>query len=146
MPTSSFRDSLGLDPAEATYVYDAGYGWYIGTRKAIEHVKDNSTIHPWVRSRQTHRFRPQPIWHHRVSRIWYDISKNRRLEWTSAQDDAADKETKHSPFTLTKRKQAALRRRFLVAKGSSGRSCWQVPCLLSCRQQVPKLANMRLLK
>jgi len=131
MPTSSFRDSLGLDPEEATYVYNAGYGYYIGTRKAIEHVKDNSTIHPWVRSHQTHRFMPVPIWHpNRVSRIWYDISKNRRLEWTSAQDEAADKEAKHQPQTLTKTKQTAFRPRFLVAKGRSGRSCRRFSSLL----------------
>ncbi|KAI0396255.1 hypothetical protein F5Y17DRAFT_456194 [Xylariaceae sp. FL0594] len=118
MPTSTFRDSLGLDPAEAMYVYDNAYGYYIGTRRAIEHVKNNSTLHPWVRSNQRHRFRPWPVWlRDRVDRKWYDIKRNSRLEWTSAQDEAADKKLKYQPLVLTRRKQGECQPKFAIAKG-----------------------------
>ncbi|KAI2635467.1 hypothetical protein GGS21DRAFT_83933 [Xylaria nigripes] len=97
LPTTTFQDSLGLSPEESVYVCHE-YGNYIGIGKAVDHIKDNSKTHPWVRSRQFHRFN-QDI-HGRgaeLPRGWYDPIFNRRPDWTAARDLAADASTKDSP-------------------------------------------------
>ncbi|KAI3323442.1 hypothetical protein HD806DRAFT_496683 [Xylariaceae sp. AK1471] len=120
MPTSTFQDSLGLKPKEAVYVNHDGYGYYIGTKKAVQYVKENSTDHPWVRSQQSHRFGVLPNWQ-RVEecRDWYDSKVDCKQDWSAVQDEAADQFAKQHPRTLRKRNNADAKPTILLADGSS---------------------------
>ncbi|KAI0460087.1 hypothetical protein F5B21DRAFT_130450 [Xylaria acuta] len=101
LPTNTFRESLGLNPAEAVYVYKPEYGYYIGTEKAIKHIKDNSTHHPWVRQNKCHRFNNIPNWDNSdLPSEWYDIKVDCEDEWTAAQDEAADESSEQPLLSL----------------------------------------------
>ncbi|KAK5629932.1 hypothetical protein RRF57_005647 [Xylaria bambusicola] len=91
LPTNSFQDSLGLSPKEADYIYHHGYGHYIGIEDAAKHIKNNSSLHPWIRSSHREdnlpgRFLPRPSSGDR----WYDAVKNRQQGWNATQDNVAD--------------------------------------------------------
>ncbi|KAI1310372.1 hypothetical protein F5Y03DRAFT_392308 [Xylaria venustula] len=90
LPTSTFKDALGLKPDEAVYVRNENYGSYIGTKNALRHIKNNSTIHPWVRQKRFPRFQ-QALGRSDPPPEWYNPTKDCRPEWTAAQDLAADK-------------------------------------------------------
>ncbi|KAI8632112.1 hypothetical protein F5Y19DRAFT_386497 [Xylariaceae sp. FL1651] len=120
MPTSTFKDSLGLSPEEAVYVHHNDYGYYIGTKKAIQHVSNNSTEHPWLRSHQLHRFGEMPLWH-RVEEYhdWYNAKIDCKPDWSDSQDLAADQFTRQHPRTLRKRSNPDSKPSVLLADGSS---------------------------
>ncbi|KAI0966337.1 hypothetical protein F4678DRAFT_476049 [Xylaria arbuscula] len=91
LPTSTFKEALGLKPDEAVYVRNEDYGSYIGTENALRHIRDNSTYQPWTRQSQLallpgagaqRRFAAPPQ--------WYNLKKDCRHEWSAAQDLAAD--------------------------------------------------------
>ncbi|KAI1823623.1 hypothetical protein F4861DRAFT_509631 [Xylaria intraflava] len=118
LPTNSFQDSLGLSPEEAVYV-NHEYGCYIGTGKAINHVKDNSKLHPWVRSHQLHRFHEALNWRGpEPPREWYDSRLHCRSDWNPARDIMTDASSKCLPDTRpnTTKKE---RPQSLLADGSS---------------------------
>ncbi|KAI1329623.1 hypothetical protein F5Y16DRAFT_397271 [Xylariaceae sp. FL0255] len=56
LPTETFRDSLGIPHDKAEFVHNEETGYYIGTQESIQFLANNSLEHPWVRSRQEHRF------------------------------------------------------------------------------------------
>ncbi|KAI0196895.1 hypothetical protein F4808DRAFT_303858 [Astrocystis sublimbata] len=91
LPTNTYQESLGLRPEEAKYVFIPKAGYYIDTEEAIEHIKNNSTRHPWVRARKTHRFnrsRPQ-----RPRSKWYSIGPSMGPTpswWNAGHDKVAD--------------------------------------------------------
>ncbi|KAI0417980.1 hypothetical protein F5X98DRAFT_363475 [Xylaria grammica] len=93
LPTDTFQDSLGLSPAEAVYVRNKGYGYYIGTKKALKYIKDNSSCHPWVRENRADRFHIAPQWHglngFQPAR-WYHEQTDCREDWGASRDEAAD--------------------------------------------------------
>ncbi|KAI0523857.1 hypothetical protein F5B22DRAFT_420885 [Xylaria bambusicola] len=91
LPTNGFRDSLGLDPKEANYVYHEEYGRYIGIENAATHIKNNSSIHPWVKNGLQAEHLPH-IWPHMPSSRdkWYDAVKDRRQGWNATYDSVAD--------------------------------------------------------
>ncbi|KAI0878901.1 hypothetical protein GGS24DRAFT_313092 [Hypoxylon argillaceum] len=119
LPTRSFEESLGLRPAEAVYVHHDEYGYYIQTGEALKYVKENSNRHPWYRHNQIHRFRVVPNWpvagvHHK----WYDPSVDYAEEWTSSQDETADKSIIHFHPSPQRRDEAGSMRGILT-DGSS---------------------------
>ncbi|KAJ8132343.1 hypothetical protein O1611_g1281 [Lasiodiplodia mahajangana] len=117
LPTDTFQESLGLSPAEAVYV-NHDFGRYIGTSKALEHIKDNSTTHPWVRQTQTHRFRLGQFPLGDMTGEWYDPKVNCKEDWTANQDEAADKFPNQTPPTSHQRGETK-GATYLFADGSS---------------------------
>ncbi|KAI0107533.1 hypothetical protein GGR51DRAFT_559336 [Nemania sp. FL0031] len=117
LPTNTFQEALGLKPAEAVYA-SLFYSRYIGTSKALEHIKDNSTSHPWVRHGQTHKFRIAPHRQIEVASEWYDPKFDCKENWTADRDEAADKSPKHVHLSSHKREEAK-NGTVLCADGSS---------------------------
>ncbi|KAI0818217.1 hypothetical protein GGR55DRAFT_63825 [Xylaria sp. FL0064] len=98
LPTSTFKDSLGLSPEEAVYVAGKYYGYYIETGKAVRNIKNNSTRHPWVRNNQSNLFQLAPHWHGLPGRRnWYDPGVDYDEQWHFVQDKAADDCLEHDP-------------------------------------------------
>ncbi|KAI0432086.1 hypothetical protein F5Y09DRAFT_168449 [Xylaria sp. FL1042] len=90
LPTSTFKDSLGLCPEEAVYATSEYYGYYIGTGRAVKNIKNNSTRHPWVRN-NVNLFRLAPHWHgFNVCRDWYDSKTDHNEQWNATRDKDAD--------------------------------------------------------
>ncbi|TRX97923.1 hypothetical protein FHL15_001133 [Xylaria flabelliformis] len=117
LPTNTFRESLGLNPAEAVYVKKPEYGYYIGTEKAIKHVKDNSTRHPWVRENKCQRFDTLPEWQSSdLLSEWYDPGEDCDEKWAAVQDKAADKS---SEIPLLSRRREEESPQLPVTDGSS---------------------------
>lgn len=56
LPTKDYKDSLGLSPKEARYVTGDDIGRWIDISKGIKYLKNNSTVHPWMRSGNRNRF------------------------------------------------------------------------------------------
>ncbi|GAP83515.1 putative pyridine nucleotide-disulfide oxidoreductase family protein [Rosellinia necatrix] len=104
LSTTTFRDSLGLDPAEAVYVNHAQYGHYIGICKAVEYIKNNSTRHPWVRNNRAQQFDLAPHWQNELPRDWYDPKVDHSKDWNSVQDEAADESQGRVPPNKRKKK------------------------------------------
>ncbi|RWA07082.1 hypothetical protein EKO27_g8023 [Xylaria grammica] len=103
LPTDTFQDSLGLSPAEAVYVRNKGYGYYIGTKKALKYIKDNSSYHPWVRENRVDRFHIAPQWHGlnglQPAR-WYHEQTDCREDWGASQDEAADNPSEQATLDI----------------------------------------------
>ncbi|KAI1390160.1 uncharacterized protein F4822DRAFT_401055 [Hypoxylon trugodes] len=74
LPTNDVEQSLGLPPSEAMYLENERIGEWIDNSKGIEYVKNNSTIHPWVRSGNARRFNFNAFERMRVrlDSTWYD--------------------------------------------------------------------------
>ncbi|KAI1435351.1 hypothetical protein GGR50DRAFT_703148 [Xylaria sp. CBS 124048] len=117
LPTKTFQDSLGLSPKEAEYVKH-NFGRYIGTTKAVDHIPDNSMVHPWVRSLQSHRFDDAFEWDldAKLTCEWYDPEQHcGKKDWCASRDLLAD-ESSQPPFVYESKKTNA---GSLLADGSS---------------------------
>ncbi|KAI1356679.1 hypothetical protein F5Y01DRAFT_1464 [Xylaria sp. FL0043] len=109
LPTSTFKDSLGLSPEEAVYVASRYYGYYIGIEKAVRNIKNNSTRHPWVRNNQSNLFRLAPHWHGiPFRRHWYDIGVDYDEQWHFVHDKAADDCLDHEPPCIARNPRVIL--------------------------------------
>lgn len=95
LPTSTYQESLGLSPEEAVYVNNVGYGYYIGTGRAVGNIKDNSLRHPWVKAGQLGRFRSVPARSDWTLRKWYDTELDcNNNNWSASHDEAVEKSSK----------------------------------------------------
>ncbi|KAJ3578386.1 hypothetical protein NPX13_g2175 [Xylaria arbuscula] len=97
LPTSSFKESLGLEPDEANYVFHKRYGYYIGIEKAFAHIKNNSIIHPWVRASYGDDLSLMRIMGVRLRRTaWHDDT---RIDcWNAKADLEADGSVENPPI------------------------------------------------
>ncbi|KAI1504441.1 hypothetical protein F5X99DRAFT_41067 [Biscogniauxia marginata] len=87
LPTKSYADSLGLKPREAKYASNEKIGRWIDVSEGINHVKNNSTTHPWVRSGSINRFAINPHVQRRQKwESWYDYSSNPTPAWSDTID------------------------------------------------------------
>ncbi|KAI1172816.1 hypothetical protein F4777DRAFT_560282 [Nemania sp. FL0916] len=99
LPTTTYKESLGLSPAESVYVWNKAYGHYISTNKAVQHIKDNSTVHPWVRQNQRHRFALAPRWISDQPLAWYNPTRDCEYQARfTHNDEAADRDSKRLPI------------------------------------------------
>ncbi|KAI1118830.1 hypothetical protein F5Y14DRAFT_397856 [Nemania sp. NC0429] len=109
LPTSTFQESLGLRPKEATYVHHAGYGYYIGTGMALRHVENNAPVHPWFRTGDSDLFRSMlPITNITMPR-WYVPELDCSNDWSPSSDEAVEncsKRVKRAPRTKNGMKAA----------------------------------------
>lgn len=77
LPTKDYNDSVGLSSKEAKYVADESIGRWIDISQGIKHVKNNSTVHPWMRSGNRNRFAINPLENglrHRSEGNWYSFT------------------------------------------------------------------------
>ncbi|KAI0468701.1 hypothetical protein F4859DRAFT_516864 [Xylaria cf. heliscus] len=119
LPTNTFQESLGLKPAEATYVNIPDYGYYIGTKNSITYIKDTSTLHPWVREERYNLFGMLPqLYTFDPSPDWYDSRVDRAEGWDATQDEAADKSLEIPLLSPPEKKERNFFRP-LIADGSS---------------------------
>ncbi|KAI1758601.1 hypothetical protein GGR53DRAFT_516534 [Hypoxylon sp. FL1150] len=73
LPTKNYMHSVGVTPSEAKYVEDDKLGKWVDISQGIKHVKNNSTVHPWMRSGDRNRFAINPLEHgfrHRADSSW----------------------------------------------------------------------------
>ncbi|KAI0120286.1 hypothetical protein F4776DRAFT_246630 [Hypoxylon sp. NC0597] len=81
LPVKDKEDALGLSLNEAKYASSERIGRWIDISQGIKHVKNNSGIHPWVRSGNTQRFAFNPMEPRRaqLESPWYDFDANATL-------------------------------------------------------------------
>ncbi|KAI5920039.1 hypothetical protein F4810DRAFT_713910 [Camillea tinctor] len=89
LPTKSYTDSLGLKPREAKYASNEKIGRWIDISTGIKHVKNNSTIHPWVRSGNENRFAINPhVQRRQRLESWYDFNTSSQVQsWSATIDE-----------------------------------------------------------
>ncbi|KAI8961855.1 hypothetical protein F5Y11DRAFT_348066 [Daldinia sp. FL1419] len=63
LPTTDYRDSLGLEKDNIRYVTNGNIGNWFDISRGIKNVRDNSTVHPWVRWDKISRFSFNPVEH-----------------------------------------------------------------------------------
>ncbi|KAI0600796.1 hypothetical protein F4775DRAFT_543476 [Biscogniauxia sp. FL1348] len=121
LPTKSYADSLGLKPREAKYVSNDKIGRWIDISGGIKHVKNNSTIHPWVRSGNTNRFAVNPhIQRRQRWESWYDFNSSQGPSWSVTIDDQGHQRI--PPFQSKGKYQAGRKevdRKLILGDGSS---------------------------
>ncbi|KAI1266797.1 hypothetical protein F5Y18DRAFT_425345 [Xylariaceae sp. FL1019] len=94
LTTKDFHDSLGLSPAEAVR---SDIGRYIDTKRSLQHINNNSSFHPWIRSRQMHRFfDPSHIEAVPYHNDWYHVADKTR-SWSALKDSNIDQQNVRSP-------------------------------------------------
>lgn len=126
LPTKTFKESLGISPIEATYVYHEGYGYYIDINEGIHHVKNNSPVHWLWRENKAPFLNAAPIAHNFDTRCaWYNPGFDFDKDWDCTQDMAADHPSSTPPPVLPKDKGPNNYAK-LLAHGSSG-EYFQVP-------------------
>ncbi|KAI1779500.1 hypothetical protein F4818DRAFT_436807 [Hypoxylon cercidicola] len=77
LPTKDYKDSVGISSKEAKYVADESIGRWVDISQGIKHVKNNSTVHPWMRSNNRNRFAINPLengFRHRSEGNWYSFT------------------------------------------------------------------------
>ncbi|KAI1409764.1 hypothetical protein F5Y13DRAFT_87903 [Hypoxylon sp. FL1857] len=87
LPESSFlpmkdkENALGLPLEEVRPAANERIGRWIDISQGIKHVKNNSGVHPWVRSGNTQRFAFNPMEPRRaqLESPWYDFDANAKL-------------------------------------------------------------------
>ncbi|KAI1493141.1 hypothetical protein F5X96DRAFT_623087 [Biscogniauxia mediterranea] len=121
LPTKSYDDSLGLKPREAKYVSNDKIGRWVDISVGINHVKNNSTTHPWVRSGNTNRFAINPHLQRRQRwENWYDFNTSQGPSWSVTIDEQGQQ---RMPLVPSKGKYQAGRKeadgKLILGDGSS---------------------------
>lgn len=76
LPTKGCRKSLGLSIDEARVIDDDEVGKWVDISQSIHALKNNSMLHPWVRSSNSDRFVVNPLGA-RWNGSWYDYKHNK---------------------------------------------------------------------
>ncbi|KAI0385837.1 hypothetical protein F5Y04DRAFT_244771 [Hypomontagnella monticulosa] len=81
LPTKTHEESLGLPFSEAKCAVNDKVGRWIDISRGIEHVRNNSTVHPWMRSSNIERFAFNPMEPRRPqSGEWFDYAHS-KTKW-----------------------------------------------------------------
>ncbi|KAL7628689.1 hypothetical protein AAE478_000204 [Parahypoxylon ruwenzoriense] len=75
LPTDNYQDSIGIPLQEVRPASSEKIGHWFDISRGIKYVRDNSVVHPWVRSNQTNRFALNPLepGRGRSESSWFDF-------------------------------------------------------------------------
>ncbi|KAI1101099.1 hypothetical protein F4804DRAFT_22860 [Jackrogersella minutella] len=81
LPMKTKEEALGLPLSDAKYAFNDKIGRWVDISQGIKYVKNNSSVHPWTRWRQTTRFAFNPLEPRRaqLETTWYDFDANMTL-------------------------------------------------------------------
>ncbi|KAK6948666.1 hypothetical protein Daesc_010436 [Daldinia eschscholtzii] len=95
LPAADYRDSLGLDKDNIRYVSNDKIGNWLDISKGVKNIKNNSSVHPWVRWDKISRFAFNPV-ERRASlsgSSWFDFDHKTKLPEISSAPDSSSAKT-----------------------------------------------------
>ncbi|KAI5861846.1 hypothetical protein GGS23DRAFT_598240 [Durotheca rogersii] len=78
LPTDDYQDSIGIPYGDVKHACNERIGQWMDISKGLANVRNNSTVHPWVRSNHTNRFSTNPHEPRRsqLESPWFDFGPN----------------------------------------------------------------------